>query len=440
MQQLYHKYDILIEFEGNIDKAETLTDADVSLCPEDFAQRVTSHMKGTRALRRRSDARYFEVTVEVQRRTSFAELVRVVKNSSSFIGDLGCGTCIVVLKTNTAGHETHALAPQKVDGQIVRCINSWGPERPTMQCTADNFCYFHFVTVTLTRHLQLDTYTRNLQYLELPRAKGLGMLTYDDLLSMTVDEKLAAAEAKRAAAEAKIESSREELKEEHRQTVAKMHEEFEQRKPELPFPKEIFQQYCKDLKFELVHEKFENKRLQDEVDRLRENVRRLEGQRHADLRSGRAPPAPAAASIAGLKELLEGLNLGDKLAEAEAWCVDAGADSVADLDGYEEDLADALQLPRIKKDKLVKALKAGGAPPPPPAPGPAPAPAPAPVPAPVPAPAPAPPPRPQQQAGRQLSCSEFRRSFNGLCLTCGRSRQAHEQLSKPTRTTAFRNR
>ena len=95
--------------------------------------------------------------------------------------------------------------------------------------------------------------------------------------------------------------------------------------------------------------------------------------------------APATASIAGLKELLEGLNLGDKLAEAAAWCVDSGADSVADLEGYEEKLAAALNLPRIKKDKLVKALKAGGAPPAtePPAPAPDPAPAPAPAPAPV---------------------------------------------------------
>ena len=69
----------------------------------------------------------------------------------------------------------------------------------------------------------------------------------------------------------------------------------------------------------------------------------------------------SASSIAGLKELLEGLNLSDKLQQATAWCADAGADSVADLDGYEEELAAALALPRIKKDKLVKALRAGGA-------------------------------------------------------------------------------
>jgi len=61
-------------------------------------------------------------------------------------------------------------------------------------------------------------------------------------------------------------------------------------------------------------------------------------------------------TISGLKPLLDRLNLVDRLGSATAWCVENGAESVADLEGYEDDFASALSLPRIKKDKLIKAL------------------------------------------------------------------------------------
>jgi len=53
------------------------------------------------------------------------------------------------------------------------------------------------------------------------------------------------------------------------------------------------------------------------------------------------------------------VNLGSQLAAATAWCVEQGADSVADLNDetYPEDLAKALGLPTIKANKLVKALR-----------------------------------------------------------------------------------
>jgi hypothetical protein len=63
--------------------------------------------------------------------------------------------------------------------------------------------------------------------------------------------------------------------------------------------------------------------------------------------------------IRGLGELFKSLNLHDKLETAIKWCQEEGAESVEDLkdDKYAEELAEALQLPRIKANKLVKAIK-----------------------------------------------------------------------------------
>ena len=69
----------------------------------------------------------------------------------------------------------------------------------------------------------------------------------------------------------------------------------------------------------------------------------------------------ASAQTEGLAELLSSLKLHDKIADADAWCIAQGADEIADLDGEEdltEELADHLALPRIKKNKLIAALKA----------------------------------------------------------------------------------
>ena len=46
------------------------------------------------------------------------------------------------------------------------------------------------------------------------------------------------------------------------------------------------------------------------------------------------------AKTGGLAALLTGLKLQDKIADADAWCVEQGADAVADLAGYEEMLAE----------------------------------------------------------------------------------------------------
>jgi hypothetical protein len=71
-----------------------------------------------------------------------------------------------------------------------------------------------------------------------------------------------------------------------------------------------------------------------------------------------------AAKTAGLEKLFAGLNLGDKVASADAWCVEQGADDVFEL--AEEDNAEELEsfvshlgLPKLKQKKLLAAIKAG---------------------------------------------------------------------------------
>lgn len=62
--------------------------------------------------------------------------------------------------------------------------------------------------------------------------------------------------------------------------------------------------------------------------------------------------------------MLGGLGLADKkqllkaAKAADAWCVKKGADSVADLAGYEDELVAHLKLPDIRGRKLASALKA----------------------------------------------------------------------------------
>ena len=69
------------------------------------------------------------------------------------------------------------------------------------------------------------------------------------------------------------------------------------------------------------------------------------------------PVVPPDQRVEGLAELLVDAKSTDKLATAEAWCIEQGADSVADLAGYESDFIAHLALPRIKTDKLRAALK-----------------------------------------------------------------------------------
>ena len=75
--------------------------------------------------------------------------------------------------------------------------------------------------------------------------------------------------------------------------------------------------------------------------------------------------AAAGQEIRGLEALLKSINLHDQLRAATAWCVEQGADTVADLadeEVYAEQLATALKLPPIKATKLKKAIKAQSAP------------------------------------------------------------------------------
>ena len=60
-----------------------------------------------------------------------------------------------------------------------------------------------------------------------------------------------------------------------------------------------------------------------------------------------------------LEDLLHSLSLSDKMNQAIAWCKTEGAASIEDLtdETYAQELAAALQLPPIRANKLVKALK-----------------------------------------------------------------------------------
>ena len=163
LQQLLHKFNTKLLFTENISLVESKTEAHVSVHPEDFAERISSRMKGHEALKRSEDARLFEVQVNVERRNAFQELLRVVANSALYIGEHGCGTCVVVLKTSNAAHALHAVAAQSVADGKVRCLNSWGNiQEPIMECTTTNFRYFYIVHVQLTRLLKISE-TRTLQ-------------------------------------------------------------------------------------------------------------------------------------------------------------------------------------------------------------------------------------------------------------------------------------
>ena len=69
--------------------------------------------------------------------------------------------------------------------------------------------------------------------------------------------------------------------------------------------------------------------------------------------------ANAGSSVQGLVELLASLKLTEHLAAADAWCVELGAESVADLkeDTYAEQLAEVLQLKKIPAKRLVAAIR-----------------------------------------------------------------------------------
>jgi len=64
-------------------------------------------------------------------------------------------------------------------------------------------------------------------------------------------------------------------------------------------------------------------------------------------------------SVKGLSDLLSSINLGNQIEAARSWCIEMGADDVADLneEDYPEKLAAALELPPIRAKKLVKALR-----------------------------------------------------------------------------------
>ena len=69
--------------------------------------------------------------------------------------------------------------------------------------------------------------------------------------------------------------------------------------------------------------------------------------------------ASAGSSVEGLAVLLASLKLTEHLAAADAWCVEQGAEDVADLkdEDLAEQLVEALKLKRIPAKKLVAAIR-----------------------------------------------------------------------------------
>ena len=75
---------------------------------------------------------------------------------------------------------------------------------------------------------------------------------------------------------------------------------------------------------------------------------------------GKSPPPPGSGGkqVDGLRELLEGLNLEEKLEQAQSWCGEQGIESVAELKEADMtgDLAGALHLKPAKKKLLLKRI------------------------------------------------------------------------------------
>ena len=69
--------------------------------------------------------------------------------------------------------------------------------------------------------------------------------------------------------------------------------------------------------------------------------------------------ANAGSSVQGLAVLLASLKLTEHLAAADAWCVEQGAEDVAELkdEDLAEQLVEALKLKRIPAKKLVAAIR-----------------------------------------------------------------------------------
>ena len=87
--------------------------------------------------------------------------------------------------------------------------------------------------------------------------------------------------------------------------------------------------------------------------------------RPSSARQQPPPPQPATTSAPdekckGLRALLEGLGLSDKIGAAEAWLDEQGCDSLAELKEaeMEEDFAKALELKPVKKKLLLSRVEA----------------------------------------------------------------------------------
>jgi hypothetical protein len=208
-------------------------------------------MKSFKALQRRRDGKKFEMRVKVEHRTSFEELLRVVKNSQQWVGDHGCGTCVVAIKTSADGHERHALAPSSVhdEKRAVTCKNSW-QQQPLMMCDASNFLYFCVVSVQLEKVLVPATDSDGLTEISAPAEHyTTHRMSTATLLMPTKDEMLWDVERQRDELVLRLQSVD---KVAHQGRLEVVHEQFRKKFEDLKTNWLcIARQFVVDLKYEL---------------------------------------------------------------------------------------------------------------------------------------------------------------------------------------------
>ena len=94
---------------------------------------------------------------------------------------------------------------------------------------------------------------------------------------------------------------------------------------------------------------------------LKREASLLEIERDRELRE-RERHAPTSTSVEGLRELLQECKLEEKMAAADAWCVEEGCASVSEIEADDiEKFAAALDLKPKQKKRLVQRLESGAA-------------------------------------------------------------------------------
>jgi hypothetical protein len=269
IQQLKHRYGIELDFNENIGQFETLAQAHLGSSFEGLAACLSRDMKGHKALGRRSDAKKFELQLKLERRSSFEELLRVVDNSRNWVGDHGCGTCVVAISTSVAGHADHGVAAHSVEQEMVKCVNSW-KDQPILICNRSNFQYFDIVTVRLENILISNLRTRSFERADIPPDQHKHSMLAIDLLKLTRDEVLRQKEAL-------LEQEKVELnlrygtidKKTHQSKLQEVHKQYEQEKIE-------WQCLKRQVIDDLDYFKSENLRLSEELARAYSRLAALE--------------------------------------------------------------------------------------------------------------------------------------------------------------------